>query len=122
MGTIGHLTTNTVSKTIDLVVSAIAQVVWKGNLNGNWDIATTNWTVSGAPAAYAQSANVLFDDSASISTVSLTTALTPGTMLITNNILNYTFAGAGSLGGNLSLVKDGTNVATLSTAGPPSAR
>ncbi|HEY4415871.1 MAG TPA: autotransporter-associated beta strand repeat-containing protein [Verrucomicrobiae bacterium] len=116
LGTIGTLTTNTVNKTIDLVVSAIAQVVWTGNLNGNWDLVTTNWTVSGTPTAYAQSANVLFDDSASNATVSLTTALTPGTMLISNTTLSYTFAGSGSLGGSMALVKDGTNVVALNTA------
>jgi autotransporter-associated beta strand protein len=116
LGTIGSLVTNTANKTIDLVVSAVASAIWTGNINGNWDTATTNWTVSGTPVAYAQSANVLFDDSANTSAVNLTTTLTPGTLAVSNSALNYTFSGSGSLGGSMTLVKDGTNALTLGTA------
>jgi fibronectin-binding autotransporter adhesin len=116
LGTIGSIVTNTANKTIDLVVSAIAKTVWKGNSSGNWDLVTTNWTVSGAPVAYAQNANVLFDDSASNFSVNLTAALTPSTMVVSNNASSYTFSGTGSLGSNMSLEKDGTNTATISTA------
>lgn len=116
LGTTGHLVTNTPNKTIDLVVSSVAQTIWTGAINGNWDTATTNWTLLSTPVAYAQNANVLFSDAASTPNVSLTTTLTPSTMLVSNNALNYVFSGGGSLSGNMSLVKDGTNTATLSSA------
>ncbi|HXI71503.1 MAG TPA: autotransporter-associated beta strand repeat-containing protein, partial [Verrucomicrobiae bacterium] len=116
LGTVGHLVTNVPNKTIDLVVSSIAQTIWKGSLSGNWDTATTNWTVQSTPVAYAQGANVLFNDSASSSAVNLTTTLTPSTMVVSNTALNYGFSGSGSLGGNMTLVKDGTNTVTVSTA------
>jgi autotransporter-associated beta strand protein len=116
LGTIGSIVTNTANNTIDLLVTSIAKTVWKGNTSGNWDTATTNWTVSGAPVAYAQNANVLFDDSASVFSVNLTTTLTPSTMVVSNNASSYTFSGTGSLGSNMALVKDGTNTATISTA------
>ncbi|HEX4263422.1 MAG TPA: autotransporter-associated beta strand repeat-containing protein [Verrucomicrobiae bacterium] len=117
LGTVGSIVTNTANKTIDLVVSSVAQIVWKGNtIGGNWDTITTNWTVSGTPVAYAQNANVIFDDSASTFSVNLTTALTPSTMVVSNNASSYVFSGSGSLGSNMSLEKNGTNMATISSA------
>jgi autotransporter-associated beta strand protein len=116
LGTIGHLVTNVPNKTIDLVVTSIALTTWTGAISGNWDTATTNWIVAGTPLAYAQFANVLFNDSASNASVNLTTTLTPSTMVVSNNALNYTFSGSGTLGGNMTLVKDGTNTVTLNTA------
>jgi autotransporter-associated beta strand protein len=116
LGTTGAIITNTANKTIDLVVSSTAPAVWKGNLNGNWDTVTTNWVVGSTPVAYSQNANVLFDDSASTFAVNLTTTLTPSTMVISNTAQSYAFAGSGSLGGSMTLVKDGTNTVTLGTA------
>ena len=48
------------------------------------------WTVGNA-------LNVLFDDSASNPAVNLATTLTPGSMLVSNTMLNYTFSASGSL-------------------------
>lgn len=116
LGTIGHLVTNVPNQTIDLVVSGVAPIIWSAAANGNWDLATTNWTVLAVPIAYSQNANVLFNDTAAASAVSLTTSLTPGSIVVSNNSLNYTFAGSGSLSGTMTLVKDGTNSLALNTA------
>jgi len=116
LGTIGTIVTNVPNQTIDLVVSSIAQTIWKGNLSGNWDTTTTNWMIQSTAVAYAQNANVLFNDTATTPGVSLTTTLTPSTMVVSNNVLNYNFSGSGILSGNMTLVKNGTNNVTISTA------
>jgi len=117
LGTVGSIVTNVPNKTIDLIVSSIAKTIWKGNVSANWDTVTTNWTVSGLPVAYAQNANVLFDDSATNFSVNLTASLTPSSVIVSNMAQPYAFSGSGSLGGTMSLVKDGTNTATIGGTG-----
>lgn len=116
LGTVGNIITNTANKTIDLVVSSVAPAIWKGNASGNWDLVSTNWIVSGAPAVYSQNANVFFDDTATTFGVNLAATLTPSTMVISNDAKAYTFSGSGILSGNMTLVKTGTNTATISSA------
>jgi autotransporter-associated beta strand protein len=108
--------TNTAAKTIDLVVSFITQTAWTGATNSNWDTVTTNWTSAGVPVAYTQLASVLFGDTASNSTVNLAATMTPSSVLISNNVLSYQFAGAGGIGGAMNLTKAGTNSVSLGTA------
>ncbi len=115
-GIVGTIVTNTAAKTIDLVVSSAAPLVWKGSVSGSWDLTSTNWSLSGSPALYGQSDNVRFDDTASTAFVTLATALTPGSVTVSNSALPYRFGytGAGALGGSMSLLKQGTNTLTLS--------
>ncbi len=115
-GTIGHIVTNTVAKTIDLAVNFITQTIWTGATNANWDTTTTNWTSSGVPVAYTQLASVLFNDASSNAAVNLTAAMTPSSMVVSNNVLSYQYSGVGSLGGNMALTKSGTNSLRLNTA------
>lgn len=116
LGTVGSIVTNTANKTIDLLVTSISKVVWRGNVNGNWNTVTTNWSISGTPAVYAQGANVLFDDSATTANVTLTNTLTPSSVAVSNSTLNYQFGGAGSLSGSMSFLKDGTGSLAINTA------
>ncbi|HEX7651930.1 MAG TPA: autotransporter-associated beta strand repeat-containing protein, partial [Verrucomicrobiae bacterium] len=116
LGTVATLVTNTANHTIDLLVTAFAQTQWVGNQTAIWDLVSTNWTVLSTPVAYAQSANVLFNDSALTTVVALGTTLTPGSVVVSNNAQSFTFSGSGSLSGSMTLVKDGTNSLTLSTA------
>jgi len=115
LGTVGHLVTNTPNKMIDLVVSSIAQTVWIGAANGNWDTSTTNWSITGTPVSYAQFANVLFNNSAS----NFNVTSRPRSREHDGGEQQRAglhLLGSGSLSGNMTLVKDGTNTATLSTA------
>jgi autotransporter-associated beta strand protein len=74
--------------------------------------------LSGSPAVYGLGDNVRVDDSASNSAVTLTLVLPPTGVTVTNFALSYQLnaSGAGSLGGSMSLVKDGTNSLALNSA------
>jgi autotransporter-associated beta strand protein len=106
---------------IDLVITAPAPLVWVGAvgsvLNSSWNFSTVNWLQNGTPSAYANIDYPLFDDAASNSTVTLTTSLTPATLNVSNNVLNYTFNGAGEITGPVQLVKQGTASLTLTETG-----
>ncbi|MGC3958370.1 MAG: autotransporter-associated beta strand repeat-containing protein [Verrucomicrobiota bacterium] len=115
-GVVGTITTNTGAKTIDLIVASVTPILWTGVTSGNWDLTTTNWTLSGSPTVFKQNDSVVFGDTAVNATVTLSQSLTPGSMVISNSGLAYNFGGAGSLGGSMSLAKTGTNTLTLGTA------
>jgi autotransporter-associated beta strand protein len=89
---------------------------WSGAANDDWDTNSLNWTNAGAPAAYNEGDQILFNGAARTGSVILTGAAqhTPITWTVTNNSLNYVFAGTNSVGGNTALVKSGTGSATLS--------
>ncbi len=98
--------------------------------SGTWDInnsANLVWTNSAAMAyAYYQEPfgsgaagdNVLFDDSTLTgpSTVTLSGAPSPSSVVMTNNLYAYTFAGSGVIAGAGTFSKLGTNRLTLATA------
>lgn len=87
--------------------------VWKGNVNGNWDIATTaNWTFNGASSTYVAGSMVEFDDTASTGAVTLTTAISPKSITVTNSTKPYTIGGS-AIGGAAVLVKGGSNDLSL---------
>ena len=89
---------------------------WGGGVNANWDTSKLNWTNNGIAVAYSEDDRVLFDDAAQVSTVNLvgTSQHTPLTWTVTNNLLNYVFAGTNSITGSVGLVKFGTGSLTLS--------
>lgn len=121
---VATLVNNTNNNRIDLIVTggpAPARILtWTGTDSSNpqnWDIGTSfNWRTNGGPATtYNQLDFVTFDDTASSSTVNLTTTLTPSTLLVTNNSLTYTFNGSGSLSGAIvgGLNKQGSGALIL---------
>ena len=94
-----------------------ANLVWKGNLGQNWDLdATANWLNGASGDYFFGGDNVTFNDSASQTTVNLVGTLSPGTIVVSNNINNYTLSstGSGVIGGG-SLTKQGIGSLTLST-------
>lgn len=115
--TSGYVSNDTVNASIDLVLTAgPLTYTWTGLHSGDWDTTTANWS-AGGPVTYADGAFVQFLDGASVGAVNLTTALTPGGITVSNNALNYTFNGAGKIGGGISLVKQGTGTLVLDNAG-----
>ncbi|HEU5396013.1 MAG TPA: autotransporter-associated beta strand repeat-containing protein, partial [Verrucomicrobiae bacterium] len=118
----GYLTNE--NNFIDLVVTngptPVRHLTWTGNAGNAWDVATTaNWKgTNGLATIYNQSDFVLFDDSASgASTVNLATALTPGTMTVSNSTVAYTFNSSGKISGDISLLKMGTNSVLFDESG-----
>ena len=111
---------------IDLVISTSFQinpVLWVGavggSVNNSWNYTLQNWKNlnNGNPTAYANPDLVTFDDSASSSTVNLTTNFTPGTLTFSNSVAFYTLTGSGSISGSVGLVMDGTAQVTLQETG-----
>lgn len=89
---------------------------WGGAVNDNWDTTSLNWTNNGVAVAYVEGDSVLFSDQAQSSTVNLTSSHAPLLWTVTNNVLNYTFAGSG-VNGPVGLTKSGTASLTLSESG-----
>jgi autotransporter-associated beta strand protein len=88
-------------------------VTWVGNVNANWNTNTFNWTSSAVATNYADGDVVLFNDTASVSTVNLATNVLPASVTVSNNTLAYALSGNGGIGGTGGLTKQGTNTLTL---------
>jgi autotransporter-associated beta strand protein len=95
-----------------------APLIWIGG-NGSWDFTSTGlWQDSNAvPSTYCDGYDVLLDDSASVTspTISLGTTVAP-TSLTNNSTKNYTISGTGKITGSASLTKLGGSTLTVGTA------
>lgn len=89
--------------------------VWAGGVNNNWDTNTLNWTNGGVAAVYREGDLVVFNDAAPTGLVNLAGKAphTPYSWSVTNNGLNYVFAGTNSVGGTAGLIKSGAGSLTL---------
>jgi fibronectin-binding autotransporter adhesin len=113
-GVTANLVTN--GNTIALNVTAALPLVWKGNLSGNWDFITANWTLNSLPSTYNDGQSVQFDDTAATGSVNLSANVAPGGVLVTNPLtFNYTLSSTTGNGitGSGSLTKMGSGTLTL---------
>jgi autotransporter-associated beta strand protein len=96
----------------------VNQDVWTGSVNSNWDTSTTNFVAAGltAPIAFANGDAVTFDDTSTVTGVSLATNVQPVSVTVSSNSSNYTFSGSGSITGSASLLKSGTSTLTINNA------
>jgi len=118
LGAVATLSNNTANASIDLVISGFSQATWQGYVNGQWDTNTVNWTnvYSGYALAFSNSIAAILDDTASGTTsLTLNGVLQPGKVVVDNSTLNYSLSGAGSLGGTMSLTKNGTAALLIAT-------
>ena len=119
LGITGSISNNTANSSIDLVISGSSQVVWQGYVNGSWDTnGTLNWTnlSSGTAQAFTNGVPTVLDDTASGTTsLTLSGALQPASVLFNNSALNYSLSGPGSLGGAMSLTENGTGSLLITT-------
>ena len=119
----GYLSNNLATLTIDLILTKgpppAQAIVWTGAQNGLWDTTTFNWQAGGVPTNYNNAGDfVTFNDTALTSTVHLVTeTLTPGSLTVDNNVLDYTFTGSGKLSGATGITKQGSGRLTIANDG-----
>jgi len=98
------------------VTGSAAALVWSGTNGSAWDLSTTtNWLNGAAADEFYNLDAVVFNDTSTNGTVSITGAVQPATVLVTNNSRAYTLGG-GALGGIASLVKSGSSSLTLNSS------
>jgi autotransporter-associated beta strand protein len=115
-GAVGYVTNNTSTHFVDLVITALPNLVWRAQVNTNWDIASTaNWVdlSSGLPATYPDGASVSFGDITSNSVVNLTNTVNPASVTLNNVLSNYVFGGVGRISGVAGLTKTGAGTVTM---------
>jgi len=112
----GYVLNNAANKTVDLYITTNTpnNLIWTGNMDGNWDTTTLNWkmAVGGAPTNFSLGDSVTFDDSSSQTNINVVGSMVPSQtgngVTITNNANRYTFTG-GVIAGTAKIVKYGTN-------------
>ena len=93
-------------------------LAWTGAPTNLWNQTGGNvWRLAGSntPAAYADGSQVICDDTASNFTVTLTTAVQPYAVTVSNNANSYLLGGSGTISGPGGLTKQGTAGLTLAT-------
>jgi autotransporter-associated beta strand protein len=120
-GTLGVATTldyDTSTKQLSLIVKGVrdaSSVVWTGENDGLWDMATTpNWENQGIADVFVANDSVSFVTEATNRTVSLAEEI-PVSYMEMNSGLDYIFEGSGSLTGAMSLYKTNAGKLTLNT-------
>lgn len=103
---------------LDLQVAAAADV-WTGAFSTEWSVNTItspkNWQVSGSPVDYADGQAVIFDDTATGTTVDISAAdVNPNGVQFYNSTKSYTLQGSKAITGSSALTIIGTNTVTIS--------
>jgi hypothetical protein len=121
-GQFGFVLNNSLNKTIDLYLftNAPNTVLWRGNVNGNWDTTTLNWVdpVSLAPTNFQHGDFTIFDDTAVATSINVVDGVFPGQsgtvagVTVSNATKNFTFSG-GPISGTAKMVKLGAAKLTI---------
>lgn len=90
-------------------------LLWQGTNGSSWDLSTTNWLNGISAGKFYNLDTVTFDDTSTNSTVILNGTLQPGSVLVTNNSLPYSFGGTGALTGTEAFTKAGAGTLTIGT-------
>ncbi|MBI3879024.1 MAG: autotransporter-associated beta strand repeat-containing protein [Verrucomicrobia bacterium] len=116
-GVAAALVDNSASNKVDLTITAVTALTWRGTNGNTWDISTTtNWLLAGADASYLEADNVLFDDTgAATPTVNLVTNVSPSLVTVSNTIA-YTITGTNRITGPGGLIKLGSGPLILATS------
>lgn len=95
----------------------VLSMVWTGSTDNNWDYATQNWLHQGNPSVFLDGYAPLFNDSTTQTNISLDASpLSPSSVTVTNNLLQYTFGGSGYITAG-TLTKSGSSSLTLDNSG-----
>lgn len=89
---------------------------WVGNLDGNWDTTTANWSDTANSVTYADNKAVIFDDTLSTSPlnnyITLSGTFSPSNLVVNNSSYDYQLVG-GRLAGTMTLDKQGGNMFSM---------
>ncbi|MCX6895816.1 MAG: glycosyl hydrolase family 28-related protein, partial [Verrucomicrobia bacterium] len=99
-----------------ITVGQPSPCIWHGDgATNNWELGgNTNWLLNSQAVAFSNGANVVFDDTSTNLTVTLTATVAPTNVLFSSSN-SYTFAGAGVIAGSCGLTKSGAGQLTLNT-------
>ncbi len=102
-------TTSTPTELKLTVTGGSKALTWTGATNGNWDLnTTTNWTDGAIAEKFFNNDTVLFGDGPTNRTVTIVGSVLPGALEVNNSQGNdYTFTGAGGIGGSVGILKNG---------------
>jgi len=117
---VGSLVDNAGDTRVDLSITSggPAAITWNAATDSVWDLDTTeNWefTSGGAPTNFIAADDVLFDDTAPSTTVSVSGTIEPGSVIVDNSTQAYTFNGD-PISGSASVTKQGTESLTFNNA------
>ncbi|MGN0846799.1 MAG: autotransporter-associated beta strand repeat-containing protein, partial [Kiritimatiellia bacterium] len=105
------------AKSLRLIVPEASHrtLVWTGRAGEAWDTTTANWLDGEAEATFAAGDAVRFDDSSTVTNVTIAGAVEPFAVTVSATNANYTIGGEGIDGEEAQLVKSGP--ATLKFTG-----
>nr|MCU0793368.1 autotransporter-associated beta strand repeat-containing protein [Opitutaceae bacterium] len=100
---------------INFTPTAAASLVWKGNVNGNWDVVNSqNWTNGGSADRFYANDSVTFDDTASAGAITVAgTGVSAAAVSFANSSQAYTVAGSGAITSAGALTKGGSADVTI---------
>ena len=120
-GATGTISNSVVDKAIYLVVTASIRsptnIVWVGNsISNNWDVeTTTNWLNNGALDVFVPGDSARFDDAGAANPlVNIVGSVAPGSVIV-DSTSDYTFTGAGLIGGLGGITKTNSGTLTILT-------
>jgi autotransporter-associated beta strand protein len=115
-GYFGFVLNNAANQTVDLFITTNPpnNLIWTGAASSQWDTTSINWVtaVGGTPTNFSLGDAVTFNDSSTVTNISISGSVVPSQtgvgVTISNNLYSYSFSG-GVIAGTALLVKRGTN-------------
>jgi fibronectin-binding autotransporter adhesin len=121
----GYLSNDTVNlRIVFVVLNGPKPQWWNGGTDGTtWSTSVPNWYAFDLPPLDVANNDdpLTFDDTALPAATNVflsgSAAFFPASLLVSNNVLNYTFLGTNAIGGGIGLAKLGTGILTVSNTG-----
>ena len=104
---------------LNLTAGPVADLTetWSGANSADWDFSSLNWLFHSLATNYFDTAVVIFNDSTTQTNISIDQPVSPNSITVNNNTLQYTFGGPGNIAGTASLIKSGSSSLTLDNSG-----
>ncbi len=116
-GACGFFSNNIANSTVDLVITNTGGgIKWIGSIDNWWNIAATaNWQTipGGLQTIFNLNDSVIFDDTATIFTTRMFQAVSPSSIIVSNETKPYLLTGAFGIGGSAGLTKQGASTLTM---------